>query len=80
MCKEGDGLWKTIITANESWIYVYDSVTKQQSTEWVKKGEGLPKKGHATKSAQKAMVITFFDYQGVVYTHQCQLAPKKGVD
>ncbi len=25
------------------------------------------------------MVITFFDYRGVVCTHQCQMAPKKGV-
>ncbi len=25
------------------------------------------------------MVITFFNYRGVVYNHQCRLAPKKGV-
>ncbi len=78
--KEGNGWWKTIITADESWIYAYDPTTKQQSLEWVKKGEGPPKKGRVTKSIQKAMVITFFDYRGVVYTHQCWLAPKKGVD
>ncbi len=80
VCKEGDGWWKIIITADESWIYAYDPATKQQSTEWVKKGEGPPKKGRATKFTQKATVITFFDYRGVVYTFQCQLAPKKGVD
>ncbi len=33
--KEGDGWWKTIITADESWIYAYDPATKQQSMEWV---------------------------------------------
>ncbi len=63
--KEGDRWWKTIITASESWIYAYDPATKQQSTEWVKKGERPPKKGRRTKSAQKVMVITFFDYPSV---------------
>ncbi len=78
--KEVDRWWKTIITADGSWTYAYDPALKQQSTEWVKKGEGPPRKGRATKSTQKAMVITFFNYRGVVHTHQCRLAPKNGVD
>lgn len=67
--QEGDAWWKNIITADESWIYCYDPATKQQSTEWVEKGGPTPKKPRAQKSAAKAMVITFFDYRGMVYTH-----------
>lgn len=67
--QEGDAWWKNIITADESWIYCYDPATKQQSTQWVEKGGPTPKKPRAQKSAAKAMVITFFDYRGMVYTH-----------
>lgn len=67
--EQGDSWWKNIITADESWIYCYDPETKQQSSEWVEKGGPPPKKARATKSAAKAMVITFFDYRGMVYTH-----------
>ncbi len=61
--------WKSVITADESWVYQYDPAMIIQSTEWVEKNEGRPKKARATKSANKAMVITFFDYKGMVYTH-----------
>jgi len=67
--KQGDAWCKNIITADESWIYCYDHATKQQSTEWVEKGGSPPKKARAQKSAAKAMVITFFDYRGMVYTN-----------
>lgn len=69
MEEEGDAWWKNIITADESWIYYYDPETKQQSSEWVGKGEPPPKKFHGEKSTAKAMMITFFDYRGMVYTH-----------
>lgn len=67
--EQGDAWWKTVITADESWIYCYDPATKQQSTEWVEKDGPRPKKPRAQKSAAKAMVVTFFDYRGMVYTH-----------
>lgn len=67
--KKGAAWWKSIITADESWIYCYDPEMKQQSTQWVGKGEPPPKKARVQKSAAKALVITFFDYRGMVYTH-----------
>ncbi len=53
--------------ADESWVYTYDPALKQQSTEWVQKVQGTPKKGRATKSVYK-MAFTFFDYHGMIYT------------
>lgn len=67
--EEGEAWWKTIITADETWVYCYDPEMKQQSTQWVEKGGPPPKKARVQKSAAKAMVITFFDYKGMVYTH-----------
>lgn len=65
-----DPTWlDNVIMVDKSWIYVYDPETKQQSTQWVPKGGAPPKKARANKSAAKAMIITFFDQYGMVYTH-----------
>ena len=58
-----------VITADETWIYLYDPALKQQSSEWVRKGGSRPLKARAAKSALKVMVITFFDMKGMIYTH-----------
>ncbi|KAG8274924.1 hypothetical protein J6590_099787, partial [Homalodisca vitripennis] len=34
--------WKSVITADESWVYQYDPAMKIQSSEWVEKNEGRP--------------------------------------
>ncbi len=51
--------------AEESWIYTYDLISKQQSTKWMREGQGPPKKG-ATMSLNKTMVITSLDYCGMI--------------
>ena len=58
-----------VITADETWIYMYDPETKQQSTQWVEKGGPPPKKARGNKSAAKTMIITFFNKEGMVYNH-----------
>lgn len=58
MLEQGDVLWKNFITADESWIYCYDSEAKQQITEWVEK---MTKTPQAQKSAAKTMGVTFFN-------------------
>ena len=65
-----DPTWlDNVITVDETWIYLYDPETKQQSTQWVKKGGPPPKKARVSKSAAKTMIITFFDKKGMVYNH-----------
>ncbi len=58
-----------IITTNETWIYCYNHVFKQQTSEWVLQGSSCPLKPGAMISKMKYVVITFFDQEGLVYTH-----------
>lgn len=57
-----------IVTGNESWIYAYDSETKQQSTVWVFQNESNPTKVVRARSTAKQMVACFFGIKGHVAT------------
>ena len=39
---EGEQFLDRIITTDETWLYYYDPETKQQSSQWVMKGQGPP--------------------------------------
>ena len=58
---------KRIITGDESWVYEYDTLTNQQSSEWRFENEPNPKKPRRSRSKVKVMLIVFFDYLGVVH-------------
>ena len=62
-----------VITGNESWVYGYDSETKQQSSQWKSPGHSRPKKARQSCSVTKSMLIEFFDIQGIVHH---EFAPK----
>lgn len=55
-----------IVTSDESWIYSYDPLTKQQSTEWVFEEDDLPTKVVRGRSVNKKMVAVFFRRSGPV--------------
>ena len=42
-----------VITGDESWVYGYDSETKQQSSQWKSSGYPRPKKARQSRSATK---------------------------
>ncbi len=44
---------------------------ERQRTEWMQKGQGPPKKKREMKFTNKTLVIIFFYYRGLVYTHTC---------
>lgn len=56
-----------IITGDETWVYEYDTLTTQQSSEWREKNEPKPKKPRKSRSRIKTMLIVFFDIRGVVH-------------
>nr|APL98296.1 truncated putative DD34D transposase [Bactrocera tryoni] len=56
-----------IITGDETWVYEYDTLTNQQSSEWRPKGAPKPKKPRQSRSKVKVMLIVFFDIRGVVH-------------
>ncbi|KAI6648415.1 hypothetical protein LOD99_8205 [Oopsacas minuta] len=53
-----------ILTGDETWIYHYDTETKQQSHQWCEIGEGPPTKVRRTLYTKKQM-YAFFNTMGV---------------
>ncbi len=56
-----DANWFRDVTVDEICYYSYHPEMKQQSTQWVKKGAGLPEKARAMKSGLKVILIALFD-------------------
>ena len=56
-----------IVTGDETWIYSYESESKQ-STIWVFQNEPKPTKVIHSRSAAKQMIACFFGYTGHVTT------------
>ncbi len=59
-------LW-SVITGDESWFSVLEPEQKQQSLQWIAKGEKRPKKALRSWQARKNMMEVFFNDQGVVH-------------
>jgi hypothetical protein len=64
--KDEPDLLKSIITCDETYIFTYDPETKQQSMQWKSATSPRPKKARKSCSKFKAMLIVFFDIQGIV--------------
>ena len=50
---------RRFVTVDETWIHYYTPETKQQSKQWVTKGESAPKKAKTVPSAGKVMATVF---------------------
>jgi len=59
-------LLNSIITYNETWVFTYDPETKRQSMQWKSTSSPRPKKVRVSPSNFMAMLIVFFDIQGIV--------------
>lgn len=64
--KNPEDFWRRFITVDETWIHYYTPETKEQSKQWVAKGEPAPKKAKTVPSAGKVMATVFWDTQGVI--------------
>ena len=58
----------SIVTMDESAVSFHTPETKQQSKQWVKKGQPGPIKAWVHASRQKQMLLAYFDSKGVIYT------------
>ena len=56
-----------VVTGDESLIFEYDPLTKQQSLEWKSASSSRPKKARLFKSKIKVMLIVFFDVHGIAH-------------
>ncbi|GBL91467.1 Histone-lysine N-methyltransferase SETMAR [Araneus ventricosus] len=62
-----DKFLRRYITVDETWIHYFTSETKEQSKQWVFKGDAAPKKAKTVKSAGKVMATGFWDARGIIY-------------
>ena len=58
----------SIVTMDESAVSFHTPETKQQSKQWIKKGQPGPIKARVHASRQKQMLLAYFDSKGVIYT------------
>lgn len=67
--REGEPFLDRIITTDETWMYLYDPETKEQSRQWKTPASPQPKKAKVVKSAAKQMYIFFADRNGMLLQH-----------
>ena len=61
-----DRFFDWIITEDETWVYLYDPETKQQSKQWFPCVSSGPIKFKSERSVKKVMATVFWDSEGVV--------------
>ncbi|VVC36390.1 Transposase, type 1 [Cinara cedri] len=59
---------ENIITCDETWLFQYDVETKRQYMHWKTPATPRMKKARMFKSKFKAMLVVFFDINGIVMT------------
>jgi len=59
-------LLNSIITCDETWVFMHGPETKQQSMQWKSTSSPRPTKARMSHSKFKATLIVFFDIQGIV--------------
>ena len=70
--QEGEDFLSRNVTADETWISLYEPKSKEQSTMWKTPGSPSPKKFKVSRSTKKQMFIMFFDIHGVILSHAVQ--------
>lgn len=55
-----------IITGDETWIHYWNPESKQESMQWIKRGEPPPKKFKTQPSAGKVLATFFWDAEGIL--------------
>ncbi|GBP33922.1 Histone-lysine N-methyltransferase SETMAR [Eumeta japonica] len=62
-----DEFLRCFVTVDETWIHHNTPETKEQSKQWVSRGERGPKKAKQSLSANKVMATVFWDARGVIH-------------
>jgi acyl-CoA thioesterase len=58
-----------IVTMDKSVVSLHTPETKQQSRQWLPKGQPGPAKAKVHATRTKQMVLAFFDSMGLIYTN-----------
>lgn len=63
---------RRFVTVDETWIHHNTPETKQQSKQWISRGESAPKKAKVGLSANKVMATVFWDARGIIHIDYLQ--------
>lgn len=63
---------RRFITTDETWVHHYTPESKEQSRQWIEKGEPAPKKAKLTLSFNKVMATVFWDARGIIFIDYLQ--------
>jgi len=55
-----------LVTMDETWLFIYDPETKQQSMEWRHSGSPRPKRFRVQKSVGKVLASIFWDQDSII--------------
>ena len=78
--KEGDTFLHRIITMDETYLYLYEPETKQESMIWKHTTSPPPKKARTSRSAKKFMFIFWMDHEGILLSHVVPAAQTVNAD
>ena len=67
--REGDQFLDRIITTDETWLWLFDPESKQQSSVWKRGSSPPPMKAKVNKCGGKFMFIMFADRHGMILIH-----------
>ncbi len=62
-----------IITADESWVWLFDPESKKESSQWIRRHiDPRPKKALHARSTKKLLILPFFDIEGLIHVEYLQ--------
>jgi histone-lysine N-methyltransferase SETMAR len=67
--RRSKAILENIVTMDESAVSFHTPETKEQSKQWLKKGEPGPIKAKVHATRTKQIVLAFFDAKGLIYTN-----------
>ncbi|XP_068235595.1 protein GVQW3-like [Palaemon carinicauda] len=67
MVDSDSGFLDKVVTCDESWVFTYDAESNRQSAQWKHQTSPRPKKAKMSSLQGKAMVIPFFDSEGLIH-------------
>ncbi len=65
--RRNPGIMKKIMTTDKTWVYMYDPLSKMQTSQWLERGQVRPTHPRRGMAVGKCMLITFCDWRGMIH-------------
>ncbi|XP_076060726.1 uncharacterized protein LOC143036817 [Oratosquilla oratoria] len=70
MIVANSGFLNKVVTCDKSWVFTNDPDSKCPSAQWKLMSSPRPKKRKMSRSQEKAMVIPFFNFKGLIHVER----------